>query len=52
MGKTAIIVIRLIEESVEKENEMIEKEIFEEFSKGIPKIPCFQKVETVVVIDG
>jgi len=33
-------VIRLIEESVEKGNEVIEKEIFEELSKGIPKIPC------------
>lgn len=49
MGKKAFITIRLVEESAEKANDEIEKEIFEEFSNGLPKIPWFKRVEAVTV---
>ena len=51
MGKKAIIVVHLVEESSGKANEEIEKEIFEELSKGLPKIPWFKEVETVTVTE-
>jgi len=49
MPKKAIIVIFLVEESYEKSNKEIEKEIFDELSKGLPKIPWCKKVEKVTV---
>ena len=49
MNKKAIIVIRLVEESAEKSNEEIEKEILEELSKHPPVIPWLKKVEKVSV---
>jgi hypothetical protein len=49
MGKKAVIVIRLVEESVEEANKEIEKEILEELSKGEPRIPWFKSVEKVTV---
>ena len=52
MNKKAVIVVSLVEESAEKANEEIEKEIFEELSKGLPKIPWFKKVEKVTVTEG
>ena len=52
MAKKAIIVISLVEESVEKANEEIEKEILEELSKGIPRIPWLKNVEKVTVTDA
>lgn len=45
MTKKAVIVISLVEESIEE----IEKEILEELSKGLPKIPWLKKVEKVTV---
>jgi len=36
MPKNAIIVISLVEESVEKSSEEIEREIFDELSRGLP----------------
>ena len=51
MGKKAVIVIRLIEESIEKSNEEIEKEIIEELSTGEPKISWFKSVEKVTVTE-
>ena len=39
MPKKAVIVISLVEESAEKANEEIEKEILEELSKHPPMIP-------------
>ncbi len=51
MPKKAIIVIFLVKESVEKSNKEIEKEIFEELSKGLPKIPWCKKVEKVTVTE-
>jgi hypothetical protein len=47
--KKACITILLVEESDEKSNEEIEKEIFESLSKGLPKIPWFANVEKVTV---
>ncbi|MFQ6081460.1 MAG: hypothetical protein ACE5OW_07330 [Candidatus Bathyarchaeia archaeon] len=52
MDKRAVIVIRLVEESVEKANEEIEREIFEELSKTLPKIPWLQRVEKVTVTEA
>lgn len=52
MPKKAIIVIFLVEESVEKSDKEIEKEIFEELSKGLPKIPWCKKVEKVTVTEA
>ena len=49
LNKRAIIMIRLVEESAEKANEEIEKEIFEELSKHPPVIPWLEKVEKVRV---
>lgn len=49
MAKKAVIVIHLVEESLEKTNEEIEKEILEELSTGEPKIPWFKSVEKVTV---
>ena len=50
--KKAIISIRLVEESQEKPNEEIEKEIFESISKGVPRIPWLAQVEKVTVSQG
>lgn len=47
--KKAFITILLVKESIEKSNEEIEKEIFEELSKNLPKIPWFKSVEKVTV---
>ena len=52
MTKKAVIVISLIEESIEKTNKEIEKDILEELSKDLPRIPWFKKVERVTVTDA
>jgi len=52
MAKKVIIEISLVEESVEKTNEEIEKEIFDELSGGIPLIPWCKKVEKVTVTEA
>ena len=51
MGKKAIIVVSLVEESAEKSNEENEKKILEELSKHPPLIPWFKKVEKVTVTE-
>jgi len=51
MSKKAVIVIRLVDESAEKANEEIKKEILEELSKGTPMIPWFKNVEKVTVVE-
>ena len=51
MRKKAIIVIRLVDESAEKSNEEIEKEILEELSKHPPVIPWAKKVEKVTIAE-
>lgn len=50
MGKKAVIVIRLVEESAEKANDEIKKDIFDELSAE-PKIPWFKSVEKVTVLE-
>jgi len=52
MVKRAVILVQLVEESVERANEDIEKEIFEELCEGLPKIPWFEKVEKVTVSES
>lgn len=52
MSKKVIIVICLVEESAEKSNEEIEKEILEELSKHPPVIPWLKKVEKVTVAEA
>jgi len=47
--KKAFITIRLVEESEKKSNKEIEKEIFENLSKRMPKIPWLSEVEKVTV---
>ena len=50
-SKKVIIVIQLVEESVEKANEEIEKEIYQELSTDLPVIPWLESVEKVTVIE-
>lgn len=47
--KKAVIVILLVEESKDVPNKEIEKEIREELSQGLPRIPWCRKVERVTV---
>ncbi len=49
--KKVIIVISLVEESVEKTNEEIEKEILQELADDMPIIPWLESVEKVTVIE-
>jgi hypothetical protein len=49
--KMVVIVFSLVEEAEEEANETIEKEIFEELSEGISKIPWCKKVEKVEVVE-
>ncbi len=49
MNKKAIITISLVEESAERANDEIEREIFEELSEDLPMIPWFKRVEKVTV---
>jgi len=49
--KKVIIVINLVEESVEKTNEEIEKEILQELTEDMPIIPWLESVEKVTVIE-
>jgi hypothetical protein len=50
MIKKAIITIRLIQESAEKPNAEIEKEIIDELSAE-PRIPWFKSLEKVEVVE-
>jgi len=52
MTKKAVIMISLVEESVEKANEEIEEDILEELSEGFLKIPWSKDVEKVTVTDA
>ena len=51
MVRKATIVIRLVEESVEKTTQEIEKIIAEELSEFPPKIPYQEKIEDVTVTE-
>jgi len=48
----AFITIRLVKEAEEKPNEEIEVEIFENLSRGLPRIPWLADVEKVTVLKG
>ena len=50
-AKKVMIIISLIEEAQKEANETIEKEIFQELSKDMPKIPWCKKVEKVEVVE-
>ena len=52
MTKKAVIMISLVEESVEKANEEIEEDILEELSEGFLKITWSKDVEKVTVTDA
>jgi len=49
--KKVMIVISLVEEAQEEKNEVIKKEIFQELSKDVPRIPWCRKVEKVEVME-
>jgi hypothetical protein len=49
MAKKALIEISLVKESAESVNEKIKKEIFDELSEGLPKIPWMKQVEKIEV---
>jgi len=49
--KKVIIVISLVEESVEKPNDEIEKEILHELTDDMPIIPWLESVEKVRVVE-
>ena len=49
--KKVIIIINLVEESVEKTNEEIEKEILQDLVDDMPIIPWLERVEKVTVIE-
>ena len=51
MGKKATILISLVEESAEKSNRDIEKEIMSELTTKPPRIPWLKKVEKVAVTE-
>jgi len=51
-SKKAIIVVRLVEESLEKDNSEIEKEIIQELINDLPIIPWFESIEKVTVTEG
>jgi len=51
VNKKAIIVIELVDESAEKPNEQIEKEILEELSKHPLTIPWLKNIEKVTVTE-
>jgi len=50
--KKVMIVISLVDEAQEETNKAIEKEIFQELSKDMPKIPWCKKVEKVEVMEA
>lgn len=49
--KTAFIVIQLVNESLEKPNEEIEKEIYQELSESICAIPWLKKIIKITVLN-
>lgn len=49
--KKAIIEVQLIKEAAETSNEKLEREIMEELSEELPKIPWQGKIEKVTVLD-
>lgn len=52
MAKKAVIVVTLVDESEEKTNEELEKEIFYELSKAPLVIPWMKQLEKVEIIES
>ena len=52
MGKKAVIVISLVEESAEKPNQQIKKEIMRELKREPSRIPWLKEVEKVTVTEA
>lgn len=52
MVKKVLIEIRLVKESAEVPNDVIEKEISEWLSEEFPKIPWYDKVQKVTVMEA
>jgi len=50
-SKKVVIIINLVEESVETTNEEIEKEILQELADDLPVIPWLERIEKVTVIE-
>ena len=50
--KKAVIVVRLVEESLEKENSEIKREIIQELMDDLPVIPWFESIEKVTVTEN
>lgn len=50
-GKKVVIVIRLVEESLEKDNSEIEQEIIRELKGDLPRIPWLKSIEKVTVTE-
>jgi hypothetical protein len=51
VGKKAIIIISLVEESAEKPDEEIRKDVLKEFSREPAPIPWLKAVEKVTIIE-
>ena len=51
MGRRAEILVTLVDESVEKSNDLIVKEIFEELQK-YPQIPWVDQILQVIIREG
>lgn len=51
MGKKAVIVVTLVEESEEKANTALKKEIFDELSNA-SSIPWMKEVEKVQIVEN
>lgn len=49
--KKAMIVVRLVKESLEKDNAEIAEEILRELKNELPAIPWFESVEKVTIIE-
>lgn len=52
MAKKAVITISLVEESAEKSNRQIEKEIMMELTREPSRIPWLKKAEKVTVTEA
>lgn len=49
--KKVVIVVRLVKESLAKENSKIEKEIIQKLMDDLPAIPWFESIERVTVTE-
>ncbi len=50
-AKKAVIVVRLVEESLEKGNPEIKKEIIRALTDDLPVIPWFESIEKITITE-